>query len=436
MSRFLDRINIHQLGKILTIAVYPAGILGMSVLAFDAGPFHIFPYRVLIPIIWLLVILRLISRGGRLSLAPVKVKLYGLFLLIWLIYAAVSTIWAINTGAAIKHTIFLLLSFSVISFSVIFLDRVEDLYLVSVLWMVVLGLAVLWGVSETITGYHLPVSRFHQTQSAFYLYTPTGVFYNPNDFATFLALSAPLPLSFFLFSKKILYRAVSLLTFFGLLYALVATRSRANMLAALLVIVFFIIVMITSRKRKYELWLMLGGSLLLVFVFREKILDEFGVLIAAFQTLPDQIANPTKSIGIRVNLIRNGFYFLKSTWGFGVGAGNFESWMRARAIFRTGHIISAHSWFLEVLVNYGALIFLGYLVFYLGLIYQAFRVFISRQDDQRMKTLGAALLGGMIAFFLASISSSSIIAFRPQWLLFALGLAYINVGLSSSQGQA
>ena len=37
-----------------------------------------------------------------------------------------------------------------------------------------------------------------------------------------------------------------------------------------------------------------------------------------------------------------------------------------------------------------------------------------------------ALLVSIIGFFVASMSSSSILAFKPQWLLFAFSLSFIN----------
>jgi teichuronic acid biosynthesis protein TuaE len=216
---------------------------------------------------------------------------------------------------------------------------------------------------------------------------------------------------------------------------MIHTKSRANLLALILVILFFVILSFYSRILRDKLAILLSGTFLIVVIFRERIIYEFGTLIAAFQALPTQIANPTGSIGIRVNLIRNGAHFLIVTRGFGVAAGNFESWMRARAIYPTQNIVNAHGWFLEVIANYGIFIFVGYLVFYLGLIGQIYHVLLTHWNDQKMKIVGVALMGAMFAFSIASTSSSSMIAFRPQWLMFALGLAYVRIGLNIDQMQ-
>ncbi|RLC98527.1 MAG: hypothetical protein DRI46_11200, partial [Chloroflexi bacterium] len=96
MARIFQRINYLKVTKLLTFAIYPAGLLGMSVLAFDVGSFHLFPYRILILIIWLCLIFSVIKNKGILDLPPIKVKNFGLFLLFWLIYAVLSINWAID----------------------------------------------------------------------------------------------------------------------------------------------------------------------------------------------------------------------------------------------------------------------------------------------------------------------------------------------------
>ncbi len=279
MDRIFDEQNLKKIGKVLTIAVYPAGLLGMSVFAFQAGPIHIFPYRMLIPLIWVVFILMAIRKREIIDLASLKVKKFGLFLLIWLVYAILSIAWGIDKTNAIRHVLFLTLSVSVILFSVVFLDKKNDLYMVAILWLVILGLAVLVGVIETTLGYHLPFSRFYQTKNTSVLYVPTGLFFNPNDFATFLSLSSPFLLSFALYSKKTLYRILSIGSFFVLLYVLVLTKSQANFLAMALILLYFIFVAFLSRKYTKELVLLLVGSLLLVLVFNQRLIDEFSSFI-------------------------------------------------------------------------------------------------------------------------------------------------------------
>ena len=158
----------------------------------------------------------------------------------------------------------------------------------------------------------------------------------------------------------------------------------------------------------------------------EKLFDVFINL----RSIVTQLMSGTQSMGERMNLAKNGLRFLLSTWGFGVGAGNVEFWMKTKGQFDTGNKINIHNWFLEVLVNYGVFIFVGYLIFFAGIAYKVFTLINQHKDDQIMKVLGVSILGVMIGFIFASISPSSIMAYRPHWMIYAIGLSYINIGLN------
>lgn len=429
MRDLLDRINYPQINRFLTYAVYPAGLFGSAFLSLEVGNFHIFPYRILIPVLWLLAIFRVIQNRGVWDLPPLKVKAFGLFLLAWFVYAVLSINWAIDKTNAIRHVIFLFLSFSLILFSVIYLNTIEDLYIVSIIWLVCLGMMIIFGFFESQSGFHLPVSRYHQRSVTF----PTAVFYNENDFATFLSLSAPFLLSYFFFVKKFWVRLLFFSAFFALLYVMFATDSRANFLAIILEIGYFIGVFFALESNRKEIMLLLSGSFLAFLIFPNLISDKVHTLVRGFQTIVTQLTTQTMSIGHRINLAKNGLLFLLSTWGFGVGAGNVEYWMQNRAYFAIGHRFNIHNWYLEVLVNYGIFVFVGYVIFYIGLVYKIFTVLKLHKNNQKMKIIGVAILGTMIGFLFASISSSSISAFRPHWMMYALGLSYINIGLNKTQ---
>lgn len=432
MIRFLDTINYHKVIKYLVFAVYAAGFLGMSLFSFEFGNIHIFPYRIFIPLIWLILIFRVCINKGTLNIPPVKVKKFGIFMLVWLIYAILSVIWAIDKTSAFKHVIFLVISFSMIVFTVVFIDTIEDLQIISVIWLVFLGLAIIIGISETVIGIHLPVSRFYERVNEYYKYTPTALFYNPNDFATFLSLSVPFLLSYFFFSKKFIYRLLFFLSFIASLYVLYATRSRANFLALFLEIGYFTIVFFSLQVNRKEIYYILAGSLSVLLVIPKRILEIFSAVQHNLQSIVTQASSQVGSMGERMNLAVNGLMFLLSTWGFGVGAGNVEYWMMSKAQFETGNKVNIHNWFLEVLVNYGIFIFTGYLIFYGGIIYNVYKQMRIHQDDHKMKVIGVAILGSMLGFLFASISSSSIMAFRPHWMMYAIGLTYINIGLNKA----
>jgi len=88
-------------------------------------------------------------------------------------------------------------------------------------------------------------------------------------------------------------------------------------------------------------------------------------------------------------------------------------------------ILNPHNWWLEILINYGILIFFGYVAMYLRVLSQLWRAWhMSKSRSEKMIT--EALLIAIIGFPIASTSPSSIMAFHPQWLLFAFVFAFIS----------
>ena len=145
----------------------------------------------------------------------------------------------------------------------------------------------------------------------------------------------------------------------------------------------------------------------------------------------------TASVGIRINLIKNSLLCLSKSFGFGVGTGNAEYCIENYGVYWTKDIVNVHNWWLEILTNYGIFVFAGYLIFYLSLIRSLYKYHKQlttykkppKTENKQLTTermICEVLLISLIGFFLASISSSSIMAFNPQWLLFAFSLAFLN----------
>jgi len=131
------------------------------------------------------------------------------------------------------------------------------------------------------------------------------------------------------------------------------------------------------------------------------------------------------SLIVRYNLVRNSFIFLGNSLGFGVGAGNVEYHMANSPVYETSGRINVHNWWVEILTNYGIFIFTGYVVFYLGLLISLYKIY-RRLTDTSERMICEASLVSLVIFFFSSMSSSSIMALRPQWILFAFALGFLN----------
>ena len=152
--------------------------------------------------------------------------------------------------------------------------------------------------------------------------------------------------------------------------------------------------------------------------------DSFTLIgqeMSSLSSVYDDEHNPD----VRKNLIKNGLYFTAQSAGFGVGAGNVEYYMEKYSIYPVGRTKNIHNWWVEILVNYGVFIFIGYVIMYISLFLNLWRVYRRIQTGTE-KMICEALLMGLVSFFMASISSSSIIAFAPQWIFFGFALAFLN----------
>ena len=77
---------------------------------------------------------------------------------------------------------------------------------------------------------------------------------------------------------------------------------------------------------------------------------------------------------------------------------------------------------------------IGYVIFYLSMIWKLRKIYYEKISKNE-KIICEGLLVSLIGFSLVSLGPSSIMAFRPQWLLFAFALAFLNYTLNKEKAQ-
>lgn len=417
-------IPAFSLGKVSCYLAILTGFLGVALFPIDLGVLTLFPYRILLLFLWLLFGMHLLTEG-KTVLSQRQIRWYLTFLVFWLGYAVLSLAWATSANSAIRHLIFLFMGVSVIFFSLYYFRDEQDLRKLYWLWLSVFGCLLLLGFWEHLTGQHLLMSGYYSETRARFMFRPTGVFRNPNDYATFLALSIPFSLSLLRYGRKGWSRLLGLGSAIGAFYLIVATGSRANMLAVLLELAFLSLFLMNLKQKARLVVVTAVCACLLLFFLPGPVQSSFSEVLESLSSITTQAELKTGSVAIRTNLVRNGLWFLYSTAGFGVGAGNAEYWMANFARYETRGILNPHNWWLEILTEYGIFVFVGYLIFYLGLIWSLWKARRKmRKREERM--IWEALLVSLVGFFFAGISSSSVMAFTPQWLLFAFALVFLN----------
>ena len=413
--------------KIIYLTII-SGFFGAAFFSIPLGPITLFLYRILIISLLILVSTKIL-KNKKINISHIKVKNYLYFLFIWFIYAIFSLGWAKTKIEAAREIGFLVFALSIVFLVVYFFRELHNYNWFYRIWVFVLAFMIILGFWEVITGNHLAVSKL-KNASLRLRHIPTGVYANQNDFATYLALSIPFLLSLIKY-KKNYKKIIGYILFFSSLYLIILTGSRANYLAVIIGVVFWFLFNLNIKNKVKYIFITIAIFIIFFSFFSEHIINILNEIEYQISSIFINFSEFTTgeslgSIGVRINLIKNSLKFVVESFGFGVGAGNAEYYMKTKAIYDTGHILNVHNWWFEILTNYGIFIFLGYILFYLNIIKELFKITKISNKYSFELMISEILLTSMVIFFVASISSSSILAFKPQWLLFAFSIGFIN----------
>ncbi|TCS83365.1 O-antigen ligase family protein [Tepidibacillus fermentans] len=422
MEKILQ-LKVWSISKILLFFILGAAVLGPAFFNVNIGPISLSLFRITLYALWVIFVLLLLKNDGEISITNLKVRLLVWFLIFWFVYSIISLLWADSTIDAVKHINHLFVGFSLIIFVVFFFIEKRDYIHFYRLWIFILTVLILVGLWNVLTGQQLSVSTLAGLTNE-QRFTPTAIFHNQNDFATYLALSLPFTLTLIRYGRNLLVSLFGIILSLLNLSLVFLTYSRSNYLAIAMGVAFWFFFFMKRREKLFLIVLTLSGTMVLYFLFPEPFHSALDTLKVQIDSLfvHDQ---GKESVNVRTNLIKNSLLFLYDHYGFGVGAGNAEYHMAHFRVYDTAKIVNVHNWWFELLVNYGILIFSGYVLFYLSLI-----ILLKKQyhtlTDRNEKMIAESLIIGLVIFFLASTSSSTIIAFGPQWLFFAFTVGYLN----------
>jgi len=408
----------------LTIIASFSGTLFIKI---PVGHIYLFPYRILMLFMWFLFLIELNFKNWRFNPSNIRVKVYLKFLGFWLCYAFFSLTWAISKYDGIRNIIFLFGGISTIFFLVHYFRDLNQLKRLYFLWLLIYAALILVGIWEVTTGNHLKTSALSQETRPWLLFVPTAVFTNQNDYAGYIVLTLPMLISFIRYYPKSTARIVGIFLFIAGLWLLIETISKSCYIAFCLGMTFWVIFFLRLKKKIKLIALTASVSVIVLVAFPNQTRYFLDIVEIQVASLPNTIfsSEGNEAQGIRLRLIKNALYFYALSAGFGVGAGNVEYYMENFKIYPVDDLTNVHNWWVEILTNYGLFIFACYLIFYFGLLYELWKAY-KKQSNRTEKMLCEGLLVGLICFFISSVSSSSIIAFRPQWIYFGFALSLLN----------
>lgn len=417
------RFDFDKFVRVLIYIALFSASFNTSILSISVFGFQLCVFRL---ILLFLIPIALFFKRKELFKIDKSIRYYIGFMFVWCCYAFLTILWVEDKSSWIQTLYFLGLGFiSIYIFSKYIINKnyIYNCFLAFSFSSVV---HIIFGINEYLfNNYYFIMQEYLEKYS--YNNWPVSTFVNTNNYAFFLGLSLCVFLFIIKASKniylRVLYVMVSVLAFF----LICATSSRAVLLALMiggLFLVFNKYVFVNKRK--------LFNTLLVTGVFMILLTIIISSIIAF--TNMDKFQNPIQSTSIRMNLTFNSFYFTIKSYFLGVGAGNFEYHIINNAVFNTSTIINAHNWWLEILSEYGVVIFLGYVLF-ISLIYimtqRKFRINNFIQSFQFAMTLF------VVVFSIGCISPSSILEMEWMWLLFAVIVSGVqicnNIGVNTNE---
>ena len=250
----------------------------------------------------------------------------------------------------------------------------------------------------------LKIYRWYNSGYELSFESPSAFLGNTNNFATAIIIVMP----FIFFMKNNLKK---IFCFLLLTYVLISCDSSANNIALAIEIFIYFLIRIKEKKIIYKIGLFLLG-LIGLYIFKEKLYTMYTLLLELVNS--DAVA--TDSVGVRKAIILNLIDELKkiNVFLFGTGGGNSIIIHMTRN--NTSGIFSNHSFFLEILVEYGIFIFLILSFFYVSLIIKNYKNYVRNKN-----TINGAVFISLIGFAIGLNSISTVIYFFSFWII--LGIA-------------
>lgn len=325
---------------------------------------------------------------------------YSLILLIWLIIALISFYWVKDLQEWFNdiQIIFLSNIYCLATSYLFYSNKTIFISGISKVFILANFLHSIFGWNDIITSSYLFTLNNNMPLSFIRERQPLSSFYNPNDFAFYLLFSSVFLLYKVNLNESLIKKGLLTLMIVSNFILIYFTQSRITILVTLVVFIFYFIFKISSLTHKRLLFfIVIVGTLIFLLVYTQNILE---------------VLSYDGSWTVRIDLIKNGLTYLVDSFFLGVGAGNADYYLESQQHYYVGTIYNLHNWWIEVLVNYGLMFFIIYVIYYFIQLYKSFKnSFYKHTNQSILQVLW------LICFILLSTVSSSIFHFIWIWLI-------------------
>ena len=426
LRRAVPRLGLRRVTDWIVIWLPLAAIVGPA--AALPGHAQVFAYRLLLAA---LVLAGTVLYGATRRLPRLGPRSLVTLLAGWYAWLLISLLWAPYHGPALRYL--LILATNLILIAVVAAAGSSDrrLRLLVTTLAIGYGASVLIGVVEVATGHHLATSLSAVSTRGSLAHTATGFFFNPNDFATFIAMAWPFLLLALLFGRP--RTRMAALAGLGLgLGCLITTGSRSSLLALGLTTLAAAAWLVVERWVRHRGLIVAVCVVVLVAIGAFVFNSSQNVIARQFQvqSLAQTAGTDQGSGGVRVGLTKAGLEVSRRYYFMGVGPGNAEPLIGALPS-PPAQFSNLHDWWLEVLVDGGLPALFLYVLLFVGMLVTCARVARASHGpggDPFLAVVAAGAGLSLVGFIIGSVGPSTAIGFAPLWILFGLAFAVARRG--------
>ena len=350
------------------------------------------------------------SHTGRMTVLMGVWIVYGLILLVSSPYSVQHS--GLIELLSILNGFFLFMSINALGIKEGYVHLIDKI----VIWVVNILLFV--ALFEIVTGKHLAASSFNNSASSAYGYAnihmATGFSYNINDFSAML--SCLFPVVFIADNTKKKW-----ITLAGIVVVnLINDATTCNL--AIIVSVGFLYIINSNVGSRWRLIrrMLVWIALLLICIFlvygQSYLFNRSGILGA----LSRQIFYARRGSGslyARLTIYKDAIIAWINSGMLGMGPSSFSNYF-SQKVSLSG-LVNPHSLALEILFQYGIIIFAWYAILLFKMFSGAYRIY-KRKDVQENKKKYSMVMMIIIVYAIASFAPSTFLGYAYQWLLVAM----------------
>lgn len=378
---------------------------GAQLFYFDSQYGKVSLYRLLVLLFFLIVFYAIGSK--RVKIIYNKQAQFSIFFLcIWLAWSYFTVLWCVDVHGWLKNSYYTTTGILLCLLLPAVLKNKSHIMIAYGIFVSGILIQFLLGAYEAWTS-HLIINTNDR-----WIGFPIVFHHNTNDLSTFFYVGGVTFLAIAFFSKKFFIRLFLLIIASLMGFLIFKAGSRANLIGFITSVIFIIVV--RFRREMTESRQRVVLSLIALFFLGFFLWKVFGLNINFYGT--------SNSDSIRLNLLRNSIDLLNQSNWLGIGGGQIQYYMMNFGKYDTHGIIDMHNWWAEILLSYGILIFVLYVIFYFRLVLTFFRYVSSP-----LCFIFAAILCGMTV---SCISSSSLTNLEGFWVFQALCVSLQNLNVS------